>query len=61
MTGNEFNVFDEYASRCVHLSPQEEECTYSSWPDRKMYTFDSIANSQRMPTEINESGAIAKK
>ena len=25
-----------------------------------MYTFDSIGNSQRMLTEINESGAIAK-
>ena len=27
----------------------------------KMYTFDSITNSQRMLTEINKSGAIAKK
>ena len=25
-----------------------------------MYTFGGIASSQRMPTEINESGAIAK-
>ena len=25
-----------------------------------MYTFGSIASSQWMPTEINESGAIAK-
>ena len=29
-------------------------------PLSKMYIFGSIANSQRMPTEINESGAIAK-
>ena len=26
-----------------------------------MYTSDSITNSQRMVTEINKSGAIAKK
>ena len=60
MTGKGFNVFDECASRCVHLFPQEEDCTSSSWWDSKMYTFGSIASSQRMPTEINESGAIAK-
>ena len=28
--------------------------------DSKMYTSSSIANSQRMQTEINESGTIAK-
>ena len=60
MTGRGFNVFDECASRCVYLFPQEEDCTSSSWWDSKMYTFGSIASSQRMPTEINESGAIAK-
>ena len=56
MTNKGFNVFDE----CVHLSPQEEECISSSWGDSKMYTSGSIANSQRMLTEINGSGAIAK-
>ena len=61
MTGNVCNVFDEYASRCVHISHQEEECTSSFWADSKMYTFGSIANSQRMPTDINESSTIAKK
>ena len=60
MTGKGLNVFDEYASRCVHLSTQVDECTSSFWGDSKMYTFGSIASSQRMPTEINESGAIAK-
>ena len=60
MTVKGFNIFDEYASRCVHLSPQEEQCTFSSWGDSKMYIVGSIASSQRMPTEINESGAIAK-
>ena len=60
MTGRGFNVFDECASRCVYLFPQEEDCTSSSWWDSKMDTFSSIASSQRMPTEINESGAIAK-
>ena len=61
MTGNVFNVFDEYVSRCVHISHQEEEYTSSFWADSKMYTFGSIANSQRMPTDINESSTIAKK
>ena len=59
MIGEGFNLFDECAARCVHLFPQEE-CTSSSWGDSKMYTSSSIANSQRMQTEINESGTIAK-
>ena len=49
-----------YCARCVHLFPQEEEYTSSSWGDSKVYTSGSIANSQRMLTETNESGAIAK-
>ena len=60
MTEKGFNLFDECAARCVHLFPQEEECTSSSWGDSKMYTSGSIANSQRILTEINESGATAK-
>ena len=60
MTDRGFNLFDECAARCVHLHPKEEEYTSSSWGDSKMYTSGSIANSQRMLTEINESGAIAK-
>ena len=55
MTDKGFNLFDECAARCVHLFPQEEECTSS-----KVYTSGSIANSQRMLTEINGSDAIAK-
>ena len=54
------NLFGECAARCVHLSLQEEECTSSSWGDSKMYTSASIANSQRMLTEMNENGTIAK-
>ena len=61
MTGKGFHAFDECASRCVHLSPLEEKCTSSSWGDSKMNTSGSIASSQRMTTEINESGAIAEK
>ena len=53
MTDNVFNLFYECAARCVHLFPQEGE-------DRKTYTSDSIGNSQRMLTELNESAAIAK-
>ena len=54
------NLFGECAARCVHLSLQEEECTYSSWGDSKMYTSAGIANSQRMLTQIDENGTIAK-
>ena len=49
-----FNLFDECIAGSVHLSPQEEQCTSS------LYTSGSIANSQRMLTEINKSGTIAK-
>ena len=35
---------------------QEEECISFSEGNNKMYTSGSIANSQRMITEINESG-----
>ena len=60
MTGKGFNLFDEYASRCVNLSPQEEKCTSATWEDSKMYISGSIASSKRMLTEIKESGTIAK-
>ena len=60
MTDKSFNRFDECAARCVHLFPQEEECTSSSWGDSKMYTSGSIANLQKMLTEITKSGALAK-
>ena len=60
MTDKGLNLFDECATRCVHLSPQEEECTSSSWGDSKMYTSGSIANLQSMLTEIKKSGTIAK-
>ena len=60
MTDKGFNLFDECAARCIHLFPQEEKCTSSSWGDSKMYTFGSIKNSQRMLTEINKNDAIAK-
>ena len=58
MTDKGLNPFDECASRCVHLSPQEEECISCSWEGSKKYTSGMIAISQRMLTEINESGAI---
>ena len=64
ITDKGFSVFDGCTSRCVNQSPQEEElqqeCNSSSWGESKVYTSGSIASSQRMPTEINESGAIAK-
>ena len=30
------NPFDGFAAECVHLCPQGEECTSSSWGDSKM-------------------------
>ena len=60
MTDKGFNLFDECAARCVHLLHQEEECTSSYREDSKLYTSGSIENSQRILTEINENGAIAK-
>ena len=60
MTDKGLNLFDECASRCVHLSPQEKECTSSSWGNSKMYTSGSIASSQRVLNKIKETCAIAK-
>ena len=56
MTDKGFKFFDECAARCVHLSPEEEECISFPWGDSKMYKPGSISNSQRMLIEINESG-----
>ena len=63
MTDKGFNLFDECAARCVHLFPQEEEFTSSMLElggDCKIYASRRIANSQRMQTEVNESGTLAK-
>ena len=60
MTDKGFILFDEYTARCVHMFPQGEECTSLFWGDSKMYTSGSIANSQRILTEINKSGVITK-
>ena len=61
VTDKGFNLFDECAARCVHLLyPLEEECTSSTWGDRKMYTSGSRANLQRMLTEIDKTDVIAK-
>ena len=60
MAGKRFNLIDACASRCLYLSPQEEESTSSSWASNKMDTTGSISNSQSMLTEINSSGSIAK-
>ena len=60
ITDKGFNLFDECATRFVHLFPQEEQCTSSSQGDSKMYKSSSIANSQRILTEENKSGTIAK-
>ena len=46
-----FNIFYECGARCAHLLRRRGS---------KMYTSDSIGNSQRMLTDINESGARAE-
>ena len=55
-----FNLSDEYSARYVDHSPHEEECTSSSWEHNKSHIYGSIANCQATPTEINETGAMAK-
>ena len=45
MSDKGLNLFDECAAECVHLCPQEELCTSSSWGDNKMYTHGAIVNS----------------
>ena len=47
-------------ARCEHMFTVEEGCTSSFWGDSKMCTSGSIENSQRMLTEIKESGVINK-
>ena len=54
-----FNLIDECAARCVHLFPLVKGAPV--FPEGTlMYTSGSIANSQRMLSEINESGAKPK-
>ena len=59
MSDKDLNLFDEYATECVHLCPQEEECTSFSWGDNKNIRswhhskFTEDAN-------LNKNGAIAK-
>ena len=47
VTDKGFNLFDICAGNCVHMSPQEEECTSFSWGDSKMYTSGKMASSFR--------------
>ena len=56
------NLFDDCSGKCVHLCPQEEECTSSSWGHNKMNIPGIIANSQtdRTATKINKNGAVNK-
>ena len=54
MTDKRLNLFAEFAARCIHLTAQKEEYTSSSSWDSQNSTSDSIANSQRMLTEINK-------
>ena len=57
MSDKGLNIFDVCAAECVHLPSGR---IVSHLPENKMYTPDTIANSQRMTTKINKNGAIAK-
>ena len=46
MVDKGLNLCDECTAECVHLCPQEGECTSTSRRDSKMYTTGTIANSQ---------------
>ena len=55
------NFFDEYHVRCEGTSFPSSKRVYDFFligRDSKIYISDSIANSQRMPTEINKTCAI---
>ena len=58
------NLFNECAAECVHLCPQEEECTFSSWGGSKIHTLGIITNSQAnrryQLKKRKENGAVAK-
>ena len=56
MADKGLNLLVEYAVRCLHLSSKEKQCTSPSWGDCKMYTFETIANSQKNPAGINKNG-----
>ena len=62
MTDKGLNLFDDCATECVYLCPQEEDCTSSSRGCSKIYTSGTLANSQtdRAPTKINKNVAIVK-
>ena len=61
-TDKGLNLFDDCATECVHLCPQEEERTSSSWGHSKMYTPGTIAVSQtdRVLAKINKNDTVAK-
>ena len=54
------NLFDKFAARGAHLSPQEGECISSSSGASKMCTSATIEGSHMTLTEINKTDAIAK-
>ena len=54
MTDKGLNIFEDCNVECVHVCPQEEWFTPSSWEDNKMYTTGKIVNSQRAPTKHSE-------
>ena len=49
-----------YCQMCTFYHSSGRRVHIFSWGDSKMYKSGSIANSQKMPTEINKTGAIAK-
>ena len=60
MADNSLNLFDECVAEYIHLCPQKEEYTCSSWRDSKIYKPGIVTDSLRMSTKINKNGAIGK-
>ena len=51
MTDKDLNLFDDCAEY-VHLCPQEEDCTSSSWGHSKIYAPGILANSQTQGARV---------
>ena len=61
MSDNRLNLLKECTARCVHFTiPSVRRVHIFPWGDSKMYKSGNIANSHKMPTEINKTGAIGR-
>ena len=60
MSDKGLKLFDKCAAEFVYTPVPSGGIVYLFfWGDNKMYTPSTIANSQKTPNEINQTGAIA--